>query len=1548
MLRTSKLGMVGISSRSLSLFALRPVLMDQISLLVLGSGQQSGWRRTIHSSKDVKGDQASSAAFLKNASSSSSSSSNKPSVSTNVEHKRNVEPKKPTNNNLRTKEIKDSVRDSSPIRRPRRIISWPGNSSAINKNRALTNQIISHLDKDNELQVTNNKERNDRKTFTFDKNHNSNDSNDVINNIIKSTNVYNNNTNNNNNTNIFIPSYNENHNDELFFPEDEALLNSRQTVVVDLNKNEEEAIQDKKYAMILSQLSIAISRKDLNSAKKFFTAIDQDVYFSEKFIQQQAVYILDQILNLAAINKDSFCERIMSRYNKYGYKHTPFTYFGMIMYFIKFSQINYIHKVLNEAKQNNIKIENILSYAHTLNGVDVELLTKYLEKLGIEETIPTPESTYDVEISSVIDDISDNDKTFDEVVNNFNKLDEKNIDSNMNVDLITNQNNTKDTNQNDDKKRVLNHPPASSSYQILENALSLDKDFHSHPLFLQQLLLEQRMVDASSDHIDERTKNLPMVALGNIPNILADRWKTAFIKTYESRVNKLKQDGLVDIKLYLSQLNVESLFYTGIKEVLQTTASTSTPLSKKALIRRIGFTLERISNIKILDNPRYRKFFHARVKLQAVYGNDKDYNMTLKKLMKELDKHSLRMLGGYTLEWPNTIKDATGKIILDTILDSCKVQTAVGSLNAFFFVASLNDRKQVIQTLNCHESISAYFRKTNTVVIDSLLMPMLVKPRPWYSWKDGAYLCQSNKVEMVRTGNDENICRYIERSDSKSYLNGVMKTLDALGSVSWRVNNSVLAVAIKCWNLSIPVKSLPPVSEDLTKIEPPKNMNENPGVAYAYRMNMRKAKQAMAENYSQRCDASYKLSVARSFCGRDIFFPHNIDFRGRAYPIPAHLNHMGNDLCRGLLKFSERKPLGERGFYWLKVQIATLADNGKVSFDDRVIFTENNWDNILDSVKNPIDGKQWWLQFEAPFQLLASCFEYVRAIESGNPITFKSGLPIHQDGTCNGLQHYAALGGDIEGAKSVNLSESKTPMDVYIAVANKVQELVKKDLEKGNEVAKLVSPRISRKLVKQTVMTNTYGVTFVGARLQVESRLKEQRAEAIMQARRKFEHDGKTFELSEHQKDIVDSSGNQILDSKDIYKCSLYTTKKIFEALSHLFQSAREIQIWLTKTAHMISSSVQESDVDPIYIADYKQLEKMGVIKADDIYISKELKHDIGTELGEDENDVKNEIEPSTSSDETPFDEATLYGETEAEIVNGMNMGDEDLSILKKLSNLQSELYINENENDSIINENTENNDNGNQIMNNQNNSEYEFNKNDKNDMTITNSVLNSINNGSEKTNKDIKPRSNADMERHMRSISTLNSAVVWTSPMGLPVVQPYYKKTERDKMVLGVRTKLEALQVDPRRQSTAFPPNFVHSLDATHMMLTALACTKHGLTYAAVHDSYWTHACDTDKLAQLLRSTFVRLHSENILDKLMYEFKERYKGHLIKREVIIPANKAEEYQKYLIANGRRHKKVNEKGEIKTIVYSPLNILALPKRGNFDINKVKESPYFFH
>jgi DNA-directed RNA polymerase, mitochondrial len=112
------------------------------------------------------------------------------------------------------------------------------------------------------------------------------------------------------------------------------------------------------------------------------------------------------------------------------------------------------------------------------------------------------------------------------------------------------------------------------------------------------------------------------------------------------------------------------------------------------------------------------------------------------------------------------------------------------------------------------------------------------------------------------------------------------------------------------------------------------------------------------------------------------------------------------------------------------------------------------------------------------------------ALSSPDPIEYESSIPVHQDGTCNGLQHYAALGGDPEGAAQVNLAPGDRPSDVYTYVANMAEKYVEEDAAKGNPQALILKGRIARKIVKQTVMTTVYGVTFIGARDQIHKQLK--------------------------------------------------------------------------------------------------------------------------------------------------------------------------------------------------------------------------------------------------------------------------------------------------------------------------------------------------------------------------------------------------------------------------------------------------------------------------
>ena len=68
------------------------------------------------------------------------------------------------------------------------------------------------------------------------------------------------------------------------------------------------------------------------------------------------------------------------------------------------------------------------------------------------------------------------------------------------------------------------------------------------------------------------------------------------------------------------------------------------------------------------------------------------------------------------------------------------------------------------------------------------------------------------------------------------------------------------------------------------------------------------------------------VQVAEDYVHEDAFyFPHNLDFRGRAYPMHPNLNHLGADLSRGLLQFADAKPLGPDGLRWLEISVSNIT-----------------------------------------------------------------------------------------------------------------------------------------------------------------------------------------------------------------------------------------------------------------------------------------------------------------------------------------------------------------------------------------------------------------------------------------------------------------------------------------------------------------------------------------------------------------------------------------------------------------------------------------------
>ncbi|KAF8396295.1 hypothetical protein HHK36_017911 [Tetracentron sinense] len=606
-------------------------------------------------------------------------------------------------------------------------------------------------------------------------------------------------------------------------------------------------------------------------------------------------------------------------------------------------------------------------------------------------------------------------------------------------------------------------------------------------------------------------------------------------------------------------------------------------------------------------------------------------------------------------------------------------------------------------------------------------VPMLVPPVSWTGFDKGAHLFLPSYV--MRTHGSKQQREAIKRTPRKQ-LEPVFEALDALGNTKWRVNKRVLSIIDRIWATGGRLAELVD-REDVPLPEKPDTEDETELSKWKWKI--KALKKENSERHSQRCDVELKLAVARKMKDEDgFFYPHNLDFRGRAYPMHPYLNHLGSDLCRGILEFAEGRPLGKSGLRWLKIHLANLYAGGvdKLSYEDRIAFTENHLDDIFDSADRPFDGRRWWLGAEDPFQCLAACINVSEALRSSSPETTISHMPIHQIilsfeidprfclfysvsrmvrvTACNtmppleGTKFQSKAVSSLLGAAAVNLVGGEKPADVYSGIASRVLDIMQRDAENDAATdpnalrASVLINQIDRKLVKQTVMTSVYGVTYIGARDQIKRRLKE----------RDF-----------------------IADDNELFGASCYAAKTTLTALGEMFEAARSIMGWLGDCAKVCL---------------------------------------------------------------------------------------------------------------------------------------------------------------------------------HLLVIASENQPVKWITPLGLPVVQPYRK--------LGshlIRTSLQVLtlkqetdKVMVKKQRTAFPPNFVHSLDGSHMMMTAVACNKAGLNFAGVHDSYWTHACDVDDMNRILRVKFVELYETPILENLLESFQQSFPN---------------------------------------LAFPPL-----PERGDFDLRDVLESPYFFN
>ena len=458
-------------------------------------------------------------------------------------------------------------------------------------------------------------------------------------------------------------------------------------------------------------------------------------------------------------------------------------------------------------------------------------------------------------------------------------------------------------------------------------------------------------------------------------------------------------------------------------------------------------------------------------------------------------------------------------------------------------------------------------------------LPTVIPPRPWTDPHNGGYYGESmlgTQLIRLKVQTKTKFLKAYNKKLASIDLSTIYKALNAMQNTPFVINKFILQTLKEIYASggelggvprTEPYPTLPKLSDDATEEELKEHKKKAVGI---YKQEEARKSKAL------RCLLA--LKVAEKFSTYDkIYFPWNIDYRGRCYPIPTALSPQGDDIQKSLLLFANPSSLNEGDDRWMAIHGANLAGNDKISFDDRVAWVVENTTNIIASADDPL-GYTWWYDVskgDYPMEFLSFCHEWKRlhdykAENNGSVKGFMSNLPLAFDGTCSGLQHFSAILRDEVGGHAVNLVPSDKVQDIYSIVADKVNVQLLKDAQTGTEdekkegsdsykygtrtlaqnwVAfdriKFGKDGITRKVCKRSVMTLAYGSKQYG-----------------------FKENLLTDIIHPYVLDHPDN--NPFLNPN---QAAVYMAKLIWDAVATTVVKAVEGMEWLQKVAGLITES---------------------------------------------------------------------------------------------------------------------------------------------------------------------------------------------------------------------------------------------------------------------------------------------------------------------------------------------------------------------------------------
>ena len=360
-------------------------------------------------------------------------------------------------------------------------------------------------------------------------------------------------------------------------------------------------------------------------------------------------------------------------------------------------------------------------------------------------------------------------------------------------------------------------------------------------------------------------------------------------------------------------------------------------------------------------------------------------------------------------------------------------------------------------------------------------LPMVCRPVNHLPNETGGLMDWSmrrlRKTTQIKATPDDDMFENDREVDPSCMSSMTRKVINTLQCTEWAINTQVLDVMNNLWKAGRETGAVPPYDQsqvlDMPKF--PENGTKTEQHEWMDDRSRRWAK--WARNEASRLQMILRMKEAYKLKAFTIYHAYFCDFRGRYYSDSYLLHPQGGDLDKALLMAAEPVEVSPRDLYWIKVNLANLMGVDKVSFDERVKYVDVHMEDWRAVVADPEGTTDIW-EDDAPkknasFQRLAAIFDLISAIDTG-----KSGVPVQIDGSCNGIQHWAAMTRDEVIGPEVNLTPSDKPADVYQLVADGCTEMcVDEPSDWRSHFLEHYEGCIPRKVVKRSVMCDPYGIS---------------------------------------------------------------------------------------------------------------------------------------------------------------------------------------------------------------------------------------------------------------------------------------------------------------------------------------------------------------------------------------------------------------------------------------------------------------------------------------